>query len=325
MTASLNARLGKTIQRIAAAAAPAKLVPPPVPAVPVPVWSDGLLPLHALTFQPAIPPAKLLGVPGKMRWLDLRDLYIDPSYQRAVLTSGRKNIGRIVAGFNWALFSPLVVCRRENASDGRERYAIIDGQHRAIGARTHGGIRELPCLVIHGGPEMEAKAFALINGQVTAILPTYIHAARVLAKEPDALELDRVCQASGVRILKYGNGAAFMKPGDTLAIGTLEKALARYGSDTLITALQCVTETGNGNPGLLNISVINGLCYVLDNNRKARDAGERLFNAIEAYGGIAIMHHRAGVAKAANRGTMTANFIVEVRKTLAGAKLESSK
>lgn len=289
---------------------------------PAPVAADdGLLPLHALTFAAAIEPASDLGQPGALEWIELQDLYIDPRYQRAVLAPGRKNVGRIVKGFNWSLFSPLVVAERSPGPDSRRRFAVIDGQHRAIGAKTHGGIPALPCLVIEGGPDMEAKAFAIINGQVTAILPTYIHAARVLARVPEALELDRICEAGGVRIQKYGNGMP-QKAGETLAISTLEKCLARHGRDTLITALQCVTQTGNGNPGLLNVPVITGLCFVLDRNRRARDAGERLFAAIEADGGIRRMHVRAVTARAAERKfTTTTYFIAEVRKALDAAKL----
>lgn len=304
----------------------AMLAPSAPVAIPAPASEpepdDGLLPLHTLTFQTPIQPSATLGTPGKVKWLDIRDLYIDPRYQRAVLAPGRKNIGRIVKGFNWALFSPLVVAHRGKGADGRDRYAIIDGQHRAMAAKTHGGIRDVPCLVIFGGPAVEARAFAIINGQVTSIMPTYIHAARVMAGEPDALELDRVCKVAGVRILKSGNGVAYMKPGDTMAITTLEKCLSRYGSDTLITALQCVTETGKGNVGMLNIAVIHGLCYVLDANRKARDAGERLFSAIEKGGGIGFFHRAAQAKRANDGGTTEAHFIVEVRKALAAAKLE---
>lgn len=285
--------------------------------------AEGLLPLHALVFQAAPEAAGDLGTPGELRWIDLQDLYIDTSYQRAVLAPGRKNIGRIVKGFNWALFSPLVVAERAAAAGGRRRYAIIDGQHRALGAKTHGGIDALPCLVIHGGPEMEAKAFSIINGQVTAIPATYIHAARVRAKEPDALALDAACKTAGVRILRSCNGTLGMKVGDTMAIVTLEACLSKFGRDVLITALQCVTETHDGNPGFLNQTVIRGLCYVLAANKRALNAGERLFKAIETAGGIKVLHHRAQVRRANASGQVLTHFIDHVRGALADAGLEA--
>lgn len=289
----------------------------------MPEESDGLLPLHAITFATAIPPSPDLGVPGKMKWLAICDLYIDPRYQRPVGANGRKNIGRIVKGFRWPLFSPLVVAYRGKGRDGRDRYAIIDGQHRAMGAQTHGGIREVPCLVIFGGPEVEARAFAIINGQVTSVLQTQIHAARVMAGEADALALDLACKSAGVRVLKTGTGTAVMKPGDTMAISTLETCMERYGRDTLITAMQCVTETGRGNAGMLNTVVIKGMCAVLSNNAKARDAGEALFAAIEKPGGIGFFYRVAQANRTNDGGSILAHFIVQVRKALVAAKLEA--
>lgn len=277
---------------------------------------DGLLPLHVVQFADPVVPATALGVPGKLKWLQVASLYVDPRYQRPITASGRKTIWQIVHRFNWALFSPLIVAYRGQGPDGKDRYAIIDGQHRATGAKTHGGIFEVPCLIITGGPEVEARAFAIINGQVTGVLPTQIHAARVMAKEPDAIAIDDACKAAGVRVLKSGNGAGGMKPGDTMAIATLEKCLKRYGRDTLITALQCVTETGNGNPGELGQTSINGLCAVLDANRVARDAGEALFAAVEAHGGITVMLHRARVASAADRVAVRTHFINQVKDAL---------
>lgn len=258
-------------------------VPSPAPTA----ADDGLIPMHVVSFTPPIAPATDLGVAGSLEWIELQDLYIDPRYQRAVLQPGRKNIGRIVGGFNWSLFSPLVVAERAPGPDGRRRFAII-------------------------------------NGQVTAIMPTYIHYARVVAGEPDALALDAACKAAGVRILKFGNGGS-LKTGETLAIGTLEGCMARYGRETLITAMQCVTETGNGNAGMLNITVIKSLCYVLDANRTARDAGEVLFSAIEAGGGIRRMHANAQDARHRLGGSVTSHLVVEVRKALVAAKLEKAQ
>jgi len=269
-----------------------------------------LLNLHAIEFEKPIIPQSDLGIAGKLKWLNLGLLRIDPRYQRPIGARGRKNIRHIVEEFDWSLFSPIVVAGRPNGF-----FAIIDGQHRAIAAWTHGGIHEVPCLIIVGDERAEARAFAIINGQVTAVTPTQIHAARVMAGEPAALELDKVCQAAGVTVLRTPRGA--YKVGETFAIGALETCLSKFGRDTLITALQCVTETGDGNAGMLNKACIMAFSDVLDRHRDWRDAGEALFKAVESAGGIASMLRVAKRLQNSHGGSVQKNLIRAVEGALA--------
>jgi len=261
-----------------------------------------LLALHAIQFEKPIVKQTNLGIAGEVRWVELRLLRIDPRYQRPIGARGRKNIRHIVEEFDWSLFSPIVVAARPGGL-----YAIIDGQHRAIAAWTHGGIINVPCLIIVGDERAEARAFAIINGQVTAVMPTQIHAARVMAGEPSALELDKVCQAAGVTVLRTPRGS--YKVGETFAIGALENCLAKYGRDTLITALQCVTETGDGNAGFLNKACIMAFSDVLDRHRDWREAGEALFRGVESSGGIPGLLRLAKRLQDSHGGSVQKNLI----------------
>lgn len=258
---------------------------------------SSLLPLHRLGFAEAIRPAPDLGIPGELVWLPVEALRIDPRYQRPILAAGRRTIRAIIEGFSWAKFSPIVVGARAGGL-----YAIIDGQHRATAALTHGGITHVPCLVIHGGAAVEASAFAIINGQVTGITSTQIHIARVMGGEPDALEIDRVCKAAGVRISRNLVVATMLKPGDTLAIGTIRSCLKRYGDKTLICALRCVTKTDDGNPGYLRAPIIQGLCEALSGHPGWRVNGAALFAAISS-AGIPGMYRAARAFREQKGGT----------------------
>lgn len=271
--------------------------------------SAELLELSAVVFDKPIIPAVDLGIPGEVAWIRLGLLRIDPRYQRPIGARGRKNIRHIVEEFDWSLFSPLVVARRPGGI-----YAIIDGQHRAIAAWTHGGIVDVPCLIIEGDERAEARAFAIINGQVTAVLPTQIHAARVMAGEPRALEIDEICSAAGAKLLRTAKGA--YKAGETFAIGALESCLEKYGRDTLITALQCVTETDEGNPGFLSKPYIMGFCDVLHRHKDWRDAGEALFEAIERCGGIPVFARLARRLQAENGGSFQKNVLRAIEGSL---------
>lgn len=199
-----------------------------------------------------------LGVRPTLVWLPIRCLRIDPAYQREVLKNGARNIGKIAMEFDWAKFGVVIV-----ANLGTGMFAIVDGQHRAIAAAAR-GISEVPCLVIEADPGKQAEAFASINGAVTKISPLQIFHAEVAASKPEAIALRDACAEADVSICKYPVPASKMHLGQTLAVGTLKKALTQYGRDGLALALRCITKTGPQNVGMLNEPIIKAVCHVLD-------------------------------------------------------------
>jgi hypothetical protein len=66
-----------------------------------------------------------------------------------------------------------------------------------------------------------------------------------------------------------------------MAVGAIAHCLTRYGEATLITALQCVTQTANNQPGVLSARIIKALCDVLHSNPQWRDSGLALFEAFD--------------------------------------------
>lgn len=267
-----------------------------------------LLALHDITYEREPAPAMDLGKAPKLMWLKLSDMWIDPKYQRPAHHRGAKNIKTIIEKFDWRLFSPLVPAPRPGHG-----YAIIDGQHRAIAAKMHGGIETVPCMVIEGDQQDEARAFAAINGQVTSILPTQIWHAKLVSGDADALALQEACQTAGVRVLRVPNAIA--KPGDTLAIGTLEKAFKIYGRDLLVTAFMAVTESADGHPGYLRAPVIMAMCETLDGNAQWRDAGLALFDAIEAIN-LRQIYHQADAARAEYGGGLKDQIVRRLQTRL---------
>jgi hypothetical protein len=65
---------------------------------------------------------------------------------------GAAHINRILRGFNWNRYQPIVVTEQD---DGR--YAVIDGQHRLEAAKKHPLIDSLPCYIIDA-PDLAAQA-----------------------------------------------------------------------------------------------------------------------------------------------------------------------
>jgi hypothetical protein len=66
-----------------------------------------------------------------------------------------------------------------------------------------------------------------------------------------------------------------------MAVGAIARCLRQYGEETLVTALQCVTQTANNKPGALSARVIKALCSVLGDDHALRDSGLALFDIFD--------------------------------------------
>jgi ParB-like nuclease domain len=233
-------------------------------------------PLNIAHYTPPATPLRDGPIPS-LDWIAVNRLMIDKTYQRNVSRAGSANIARIAEYFEWSKFSPVIIAPIEGGM-----FSIIDGQHRATAALLR-GIERVPCQMVHIDRSSQAEAFAAINGNTTRVTPQVVYYARLTGKDPTAEEMSRVLSAAGVTVARGSRTLRDMKAGETGAVGALFKFLKKFGSETLIAALQCVTETGSGNPGFLRATVIEPLCIVLHRNPKWRDAGERLFRAMDSF------------------------------------------
>jgi hypothetical protein len=216
------------------------------------------------------------GAAPMLQWLKIADLMVDPAYQRPIVGNGRRNVDRIARAFSWAFFAPVVVAPVEGG-----KFAIIDGQHRTTAAALV-GFDSVPCQIVIAAQEEQAAAFKAINGIITPISRMALHAAALVAREPWAIRLADVCLRAEVELLRYPVPIDKQNPGQTMAVGAIAQCLKHYGEETLITALQCVTQTANNHPGALSARLIKALCEVLDGDKERRDRGLDLLEAFDA-------------------------------------------
>jgi hypothetical protein len=223
--------------------------------------------LRPIDYEPFIKPCGTLpaldaGKQPYLQWLRISQLVVDGTYQRDILETGRRNVIRIAREFDWARFATVVV-----APSGKDKYVIIDGQHRTTAAALR-GLEKVPCQIVVADLPKQALAFAAINANVTKMSTMQLHAARVAANDPDALRLKKVCAAGGVTLLRYPVQATKQKVGETMTVVQLRQALDRYGEKALRTALLCITKTRGGNPGMIRGLLVLALCSVLESEPK---------------------------------------------------------
>lgn len=202
-----------------------------------------LRPLTAPTFNLAEP--KSAGRPPKLDFLPLASLRIDDSYQRTIEARGMRTIATIHNEFDWNRFAPLIVAH----VPGSAQYVIIDGQHRATAALLR-GFEKVPCAIVEATAMEQASIFSAVNGTVTPITIFQLFKAARAAKVEWALEIDTVCKASGLTPLVYPKAKSSIKPFETMAIGTLRRNIARFGTRDVMAALvQMARQSGADEPG----------------------------------------------------------------------------
>jgi hypothetical protein len=216
------------------------------------------------------------GAVPMLQWLKIEDLVVDPAYQRPIVGNGRRNVDRIAREFSWSCFTPVVVSPVEGG-----KFAVIDGQHRTTSAAIL-GIETVPCQIVIAALSEQAAAFKAINGTITPISQMALHAAALIANEPWAVQIAHVCACAQVEILRYPVPINKQGPAQTMAVGAIAQCLERYGEATLITALQCVTQTANNQPGALTARTIKALCDVLHRNPEWRESGLSLLEAFDS-------------------------------------------
>lgn len=274
-----------------------------------------LRPLENLKYPVLIKPAADIGTPGELKWIELSRLYVDPTYQRAILDSGKANIRRMIEGFSWLQFGTLTVGVRPEG-----KFAIIDGQHRATAARLHGGIKSVPCLVLTGGPRDEARAFSSINGNVTRIHALQSFRAKVAAGDAGAVELVQICRKADVTIAPYPKTE--LNPGETLALGAVRAAIARHGERFLVGALRILRaadpDAGIGAPPII------GTAYALTKKPEwIRDA-EKLGRALAARGGAKRLQGEAQKRRLTRGGTEWSNYAALIADAITMAQRAGS-
>lgn len=94
-----------------------------------------------------------------------------------------------------------------------------------------------------------------------------------------------------------------------MAVGAISQCLRRYGEETLITTLQCVTQTTNNRPGVLSARIIKALCAVLGSDPVLRESGLTLLETFDAID-LAALANRAA-ADAAVRNISPVQLIID--------------
>lgn len=182
-----------------------------------------LTPIKPLAFAD-LGPAEV-GSPPTLEWIKLSALRVNHQYQRHLSERSVTLIRSIVRGFDWSHLKPLSVI---DLGDGT--YEVLDGQHTATAAATHGGIDEVPCYVVGARSLREhAGAFVALNTHRVAVTPLQSFWARVVAGDEIASAVAEAAERADCTILRKPPTQARYRPGDCVAVGALMKVVVAKG------------------------------------------------------------------------------------------------
>lgn len=174
-----------------------------------------------------VEPAVIDMAKPKFEWVEPGSLYVEETYQRGIAEHSLTMIRKIVGRWNWAHIKPPVCVR-----DAKGRLVVLDGQHTAIAAISHGGVPKVPVMVVEADSvQARATAFISQNRDRIALTPMHMHYAALAAKDDIAVAVDEACIKSGASIVKHPRGSrGVYKIGETFGIGILTRIVKLRGA-----------------------------------------------------------------------------------------------
>lgn len=180
-----------------------------------------------MTLRPVLPmnfpdatPAKIASRVPEFIHVDPTTLLVDDRYQRSLNRNSVRLIRKIIEQWDWSSFKPPVAVE----VDGKLN--VIDGQHTAIAAASHGGIKTIPVMVVSAEKiEERATSFVRHNRDRIGVTAPQLHAALVAAGDQAALTINRMCESAGIELLKYPPQNGKFRHNTTIAITTIGSLL----------------------------------------------------------------------------------------------------
>lgn len=178
------------------------------------------IPIAALT------PARLGGARPRIVMVDPKTLLVDEAYQRNLSEKSLRLIRKIIAEWDWRKYSPPV-CAETTAG-----YELIDGQHTATAAASHPSLGHIPIMVVTADSQAErAQAFVSHNTDRLGMTAMQLHFAAVAGGVDKARQVQAVCSAAGVTILRVSPAGGAFKPRETVAVAAIGALIAKRGPE----------------------------------------------------------------------------------------------
>jgi len=157
-------------------------------------------------------------------------------------------VKRIVEKFDIHRMRPIEVSFRDG------KYWVFDGQHRA-NAYYLMGLTEIPAVIHHGLTyQDEAYLFARQQEDVGAVNTNHKWNALVEAKDPETMEIIKLCKDWGFAVLQHNN-----KGNNIKCVKTLRDIYREFGPERVGTILMCIKNAWMYLDHSTDVAIIGGI------------------------------------------------------------------
>lgn len=172
----------------------------------------------------------------KPKTLCVKDLHVDPSYQRPV----KQNLLRWIAeNFDEVAFGRLLVAERKDGT-----FWVVDGQQRLAGA-TKKCFDKVPCNVFESlGRQQEAAIFNEVNSKRVAVSSLEKFKALLESRDEEAIAINAAVENVGFHI---GKGGGMKNPKTVQSVAVLQEVYKRGGTELIKTTLRILRATWPNN------------------------------------------------------------------------------
>lgn len=192
-------------------------------------------------------------VKSAVRYVNLEEIRVDPSYQREVIAAA---VTRIKKGFvAEALGVPLIAQR----DDGT--FWAVDGLQRITALKSMGKTKVLAEVFHSDGPEYEAQIFRLVNKNRTKLTPGHLFHALLTEGDETAWAIKEAVEKAGfaLRLNRQGKNATSAHR-EVACVNTLLKLFKDTGgTESISFALDAIGKAWDNDPLATYNYVIAGL------------------------------------------------------------------
>ncbi|MBS4016789.1 MAG: hypothetical protein KGZ68_01010 [Dechloromonas sp.] len=201
--------------------------PEPAPTETLPPAPAMVRRIQRLEIKYDVKPA-IVGSMPSTRLVDPATLLVEDAYQRQLSIKSKRLIEKIVAEWSFSKFKPPI------CAETAEGLFVIDGQHTAIAAVTHGGIPAIPVLLVPlHDVSQRAESFVAHNRDRVAMTPFDVFHAEVAAGIVGAAEIARIARECGCVIPRAQPARNYAKPGQITAINEVVEIYKHAGAKSL--------------------------------------------------------------------------------------------
>lgn len=218
-----------------------------------------LRPIKPLALPDDVKRATNFGKKPVSRWAAPESIFVDDEYQRDINRRSVALIRKIVENFAWRKIKPPIVVEVGG------KLHCINGQHTAIAAATL-GVPEIMVIVVEAeGTSQRADAFVSHNRDQLPMAPLDLYRAKLTSNDADALDVQKVCQLSGVK-LRNISPQSKVAPGDCAAIGTISRVTKRRGVAKTRQILEALVKGGRAPISAAEIDAVESLMCSVESN-----------------------------------------------------------